>query len=203
MHAAEATGTSRLGAAGSRQRMLPHNTPSSTTHMAESGSSAKDAVLSVWASTLNLLGSMVSRVLYAMNSVFSGMDFPTWVLQLLSALAQGPFRTKLLQLYAEDGDHTRRLSAVQANGKFSSVQAGPDEPWEVGHATAVRTHTFHVLLSSGFHCGEKIPKKLSCSLMSCSVKRWIFGSLQWVRQSTRLHSRIKGISGFVTCTSRH
>jgi len=59
------------------------------------------------------------------------MDFPQWALDAMSSLAHGPMKKKLLELYAEGGDHSRRLSSVLANGKFSSVQAGPDEPWEV------------------------------------------------------------------------
>ena len=80
---------------------------------------------------MKLIGIAVSKVLFALNDVLSSTEIPPWALKVMSGLAQGPMRGKLLQLYAEGGDHSRRLSSVVANGKFSSVTAGPDEPWEV------------------------------------------------------------------------
>ena len=74
---------------------------------------------------------MVSKLMYMLNAVLSSVEIPSWALKGMSALAMGPMQTKLLQLYAEGGDHSRRLSSVLANGKFSSVEAGPDEPWQV------------------------------------------------------------------------
>lgn len=87
--------------------------------------------MSAWQSIISLIGSLVSKLMYALNSVLSSMEIPGWALRAVSALAMGPMQKKLLQLYAEGGDHSRRLSSVVANGKFSSIQAGPDEPWEV------------------------------------------------------------------------
>ncbi len=121
-------------ASQSAQSMLPQGTPSST-QPTSSGqgllSSAKEQLLSLWASMLKLISTAVGRLLYALNAVFASMDFPQWALDAMSRLANGPMKKKLLELYAEGGDHSRRLSSVLANGKFSSVQAGPDEPWEV------------------------------------------------------------------------
>ncbi len=129
IHQAEATGISTHDASDSQQSMLPLNSPTSSDH--STGQGARGGLVSVWVSMLKLLSSTVSKILHSLNSVFSSMDFPAWALKLMSALAHGPMRKKLLQLYAEGGDHSRRLSSVLANGKFSSVQAGPDEPWEV------------------------------------------------------------------------
>ena len=80
---------------------------------------------------LKLVSTAIARFLYSLNSIFSSMDFQPWALHVMSSLAHGPMKKKLLHLYAEAGDHSRRLSSVLANGKFSSIQAGPDEPWEV------------------------------------------------------------------------
>ncbi len=134
MHPAQTTEATTPDASQSAQSMLPQGTPSSTPP-ASSGqsllSSAKEQLLSMWASMLKLISTAVGRLLYALNAVFSSMDFPQWALDAMSRLANGPMKKKLLELYAEGGDHSRRLSSVLANGKFSSVQAGPDEPWEV------------------------------------------------------------------------
>ena len=87
---------------------------------------------------LGLISRLVSKILYALNDILSSREIPPWVLNVMSGLAQGPMKPKLLQLYAEGGDHSRRLSSVVANGKFSSTSAGPDEPWEV--RTACRSN---------------------------------------------------------------
>ncbi len=134
MHPGQATEATTPDASQSAQSMLPQGTPSSTPPTSSNKSllsSAKEQLLSMWASMLKLISTAVGRLLYALNAVFSSMDFPQWALDAMSRLANGPMKKKLLELYAEGGDHSRRLSSVLANGKFSSVQAGPDEPWEV------------------------------------------------------------------------
>ena len=121
----------------SQQSMLPQDLPrsdSSTTTSSRRGAMPNTALTSVWRAIISLIGSLVSKLMYALNSVLSSMEIPDWALRTVSALAMGPMHKKLLQLYAEGGDHSRRLSSVVANGKFSSIQAGPDEPWEVSAA---------------------------------------------------------------------
>lgn len=119
-----------------QQSILPQDTPRSdadttTNSSSRSGAAPNGALMSAWRSVITLIGSLVSKLMYALNSVLSSMEIPGWALRAVSALAMGPMQKKLLQLYAEGGDHSRRLSSVVANGKFSSIQAGPDEPWEV------------------------------------------------------------------------
>ena len=80
---------------------------------------------------MRIISFAVSKVLYALNDILSSTEIPPWALRIMSGLAQGPMKGKLLQLYAQGGDHSRRLSSVVANGKFSSVTAGPDDLWEV------------------------------------------------------------------------
>ncbi|KAJ9514794.1 hypothetical protein QJQ45_028464, partial [Haematococcus lacustris] len=46
-----------------------------------------------------------------------------------AALAQGVLRPAMLGFYAGASDFTRRLISVRANAKFSSPDAGPDQPW--------------------------------------------------------------------------
>ena len=146
MHSAHATEAITPDTSQSAQSMLPRGTPSST-HSTGTGrgllSSVKEQLLSLWASMLKLISTAVGRLLYALNAVFSSMDFPQWALDAMSSLAHGPMKKKLLQLYAEGGDHSRRLSSVLANGKFSSVQAGPDEPWEVCCIPETEPHIPH------------------------------------------------------------
>ena len=111
---------------------MPRSNPSTTTN--SRGAVPNSLLASAWHSVISLIGSLVSKLMYALNSVLSSMEIPKWALGAVSALAMGPMHKKLLQLYAEGGDHSRRLSSVVANGKFSSIQAGPDEPWEVSAA---------------------------------------------------------------------
>ena len=42
----------------------------------------------------------------------------------------GPLRGAMLGFYAAASDFTRRLTSVRANAKFSSPEAGADEPWD-------------------------------------------------------------------------
>lgn len=46
------------------------------------------------------------------------------------ALTQGILRGAMLSFYASASDFTRRLTSVSANGKFSRLDAGPEEDWE-------------------------------------------------------------------------
>jgi raffinose synthase len=39
-------------------------------------------------------------------------------------------RGAMLSFYASASDFTRRLTSVAANGKFSRLDAGPEEDWE-------------------------------------------------------------------------
>lgn len=43
---------------------------------------------------------------------------------------QGVLRGAMLGFYSSASDFTRRLTSVSANGKFSRVDAGPEEDWE-------------------------------------------------------------------------
>ena len=146
--------------------MLPQGTPRSdpsTTTNSRSGAEPNGALKvsrSAWHSVISLIGSLVSKLMYALNSVLSSMEIPGWALRAVSALAMGPMHKKLLQLYAEGGDHSRRLSSVVANGKFSSIQAGPDEPWEVSAAVWCCARHPSVLLCCAVLC---------CAVLCCAV----------------------------------
>ena len=136
MHPTETTEVPHPDASQSTRTLLHSDPPLSSTPSSSSSSRglanwARQKVASFWMSMLMLISTAISRVLYFLNSRFSSMDFPPWALHVMSSLAHGPMKKKLLHLYAEAGDHSRRLSSVLANGKFSSIQAGPDEPWEV------------------------------------------------------------------------
>lgn len=61
------------------------------------------------------------------------------VAKAVGLLAKGPIlRESILGFYARGADHPKRLVSVEANAKFSSLNAGPDEPWQVSQACAVR-----------------------------------------------------------------
>ena len=124
--------------------------PSSTTHQAathssnsSSSSSSRNSssrrgrnpvvavLLSIWFFINKVLGGVIGKVMYALNDRLASTDPPAWALRGVSALATGPLRHTILKMYSEAGDHSRRLTSVKANAKFSSVQAGPDEPWQV------------------------------------------------------------------------
>lgn len=140
----------------SEPNILPQNMPrsdssattSSSSSNSANGAVSKGALSSAQHWLIELIGSLVSKLMYALNSVLSSVEIPGWALQGMSALAMGPLQKKLLQLYAEGGDHSRRLSSVAANGKFSSIQAGPDEPWEVGAAAGLH----HALAKATVPC---------------------------------------------------
>lgn len=144
-HHTEATEPQAAAPSESEHNILPQKVPrsdqSTTTSSSNSSSGAtpRGAVTSAWLWVIGLVGSLVSKLMYALNSVLSSMEIPEWALKGVSALAMGPMQKKLLQLYAEAGDHSRRLSSVAANGKFSSIQAGPDEPWEVSASAGLPT----------------------------------------------------------------
>ena len=134
-HPAQATESQPTSSSQSQHDALSHHSSSPRTGSSGSSSSAsfKSILSSAWASVVKLIAFLVSKLMYALNSILSSMEIPGWALRGMSALAMGPMHNKLLHLYAEGGDHSRRLSSVAANGKFSSIQAGPDEPWEVGN----------------------------------------------------------------------
>lgn len=94
-------------------------------------------LVSVWLFINRLLGGFIGKVMYALNDRLASTDPPAWALKGISALASGPMKHTILKMYSEAGDHSRRLSSVKANAKFSSVQAGPDEPWQVVSCYAV------------------------------------------------------------------
>ena len=48
----------------------------------------------------------------------------------------GKLRKTILAFYAQTSDHVKRLTSPLANGKFSSISAGPDTPW--GRPEALR-----------------------------------------------------------------
>ena len=145
LHHAAASAPQAARQSESQQAILPQDMPRSKdpgiTTNSRTGPMPNAALASVWRAVIGLIGSLVSKLMYALNSVLSSMEIPGWALRTVSALAMGPMHKKLLQLYAEGGDHSRRLSSVLANGKFSSIQAGPDEPWEV--SAAVCCHALH------------------------------------------------------------
>lgn len=43
---------------------------------------------------------------------------------------QGILRGAMLTFFASASDFTRRLTSVEANAKFSRLDAGPEEDWE-------------------------------------------------------------------------
>lgn len=43
---------------------------------------------------------------------------------------QGVLRGAMLTFFASASDFTRRLTSVEANAKFSRLDAGPEEDWE-------------------------------------------------------------------------
>ena len=51
-------------------------------------------------------------------------------------------RQNLLEFYAASGDFTRRLTSVKANGKFSSLKAGPQDYWTVRPAPSLKCPCF-------------------------------------------------------------
>lgn len=195
-HQADATGRPSADATDSNQSMLPQNTLSSSELSNNKGRVlwAKESLLSVWVSVLEMLGRIVSKLLYSLNSVFSSMEIPAWVLNLMSVLARGPMNNKLLQLYAEGGDHSRRLSSVLANGKFSSAEAGPDEPWEVSLGLPFQVQTARcvtdVSLAGSAHDAPEIG---CCTLVSTACTEEIGGSYQ----SPKLWSRAASPPAFL------
>lgn len=158
-HHTEASEPQAASQPESQQSILPPNMPrsdpntstDSSSNTSRSGAMPKGALKSAWLAVIRLIGSIVSKLMYALNSVLSSMEIPGWALKAVSALAMGPMQKKLLQLYAEGGDHSRRLASVVANGKFSSIQAGPDEPWEVSLAAGL-----HCILAEASHAGITI-----------------------------------------------
>lgn len=52
----------------------------------------------------------------------------SWVIRSFTALANGPLRATLLRFYAHASDHTRRLTSIEANGKFAGPHSGPEAP---------------------------------------------------------------------------
>lgn len=48
----------------------------------------------------------------------------------------------MLEFYAASGDFTRRLTSVKANGKFSSLKAGPEDYWTVRPAPSLKFPCF-------------------------------------------------------------
>jgi raffinose synthase len=45
-------------------------------------------------------------------------------------MLQGLLRGAMLTFFASASDFTRRLTSVEANAKFSRLDAGPEEDWE-------------------------------------------------------------------------
>ena len=88
-------------------------------------------LLNIWFFINKVLGGVIGKVMFALNDRLASTDPPAWALRGVSALATGPLKHTILKMYSEAGDHSRRLTSVKANAKFSSVQAGPDEPWQV------------------------------------------------------------------------
>jgi hypothetical protein len=47
----------------------------------------------------------------------------SWLIKVMAALATGPLRPALLRFFACSSDHTRRLTAIEANAKFAGPNA--------------------------------------------------------------------------------
>ena len=67
-------------------------------------------------------------------------DYGSVVHSMFNFLAHGVLRNSLLELLANNTDFTRRLVTVEANGKFSSTEAGPDAQDEDANLLEVVTH---------------------------------------------------------------
>lgn len=50
---------------------------------------------------------------------------------LLQAVMRGPLRGIIRQHHLATSDHTKRLSSVEANAKFSSLDTNASTPWMV------------------------------------------------------------------------
>jgi hypothetical protein len=50
----------------------------------------------------------------------------SWRFRAFGAAATGLLRPTLLRFYARATEHTRRLTAVEANAKFGDADSGPD-----------------------------------------------------------------------------
>ena len=68
-----------------------------------------------------------AAILHKINGSVQSIDPPEWLLYLLASIAAGPLKHSILKLYATSGDHTRRLTAITANAKFASMNAGLDD----------------------------------------------------------------------------
>lgn len=62
--------------------------------------------------------------------VFSQAEWTQHHVALPRLCVQGLLRGAMLTFFASASDFTRRLTSVEANAKFSRLDAGPEEDWE-------------------------------------------------------------------------
>ena len=105
--------------------------------------------------TLGLARGLVGDIINGGQSVVFdyanryAMEAPV-LAKAVGIIAKGPIlRQSIMNHYARGADHPKRLVSVEANAKFSSLNAGPDEPWQVGAVACTPQLHRHMPQSQG------------------------------------------------------
>ena len=78
------------------------------------------------------VSAVEATLLHVGRNILDNSQSDSYVVRGFSALAAGAMRPSLLRFYAHATEHTRRLSSIEANAKFSNPDAGPEIPLSIG-----------------------------------------------------------------------
>lgn len=84
-----------------------------------------------WAALRRGLAHLEAQALGGTKAALESAPSGSWLWWLAQVAALGPFRGAILRFYSRASDHTRRLTSIKANAKFSTAQAGPEHPLNV------------------------------------------------------------------------
>lgn len=80
-----------------------------------------------WDSVRHLPMKILHRIeihaLHLWKQMIDNQRSDSWIMTLMSAMASGPLRASLQRFYARSTDHSRRLTAIEANAKFASINS--------------------------------------------------------------------------------
>lgn len=74
------------------------------------------------------MARLEAAVLHFGKRLLDSATSKSWIVRAFAALAVGPLRPSLLRFFANTSDHTRRLTAIEANAKFATPDTGPGAP---------------------------------------------------------------------------
>ena len=105
-----------------------------------------------------VVGCFEALVLQLYQGIVDQAEYRSLAHGAFSSLTNGVLREPMLRFFANASDFSRRLVSVEANGKFSGVDAGPeDDPGKPADLASVVAHLKNTLGVKYMLCWHGLP----------------------------------------------